>query len=384
MARHTARLGAGILVGGLLALGASVASREIMRRAGTRLIDWEAVREIAHRRLGDAAAPIPAGQRAEAEAFYRATLLRIEPIVAEEIGSRLPEALETPAVVDRLQWVDLNLSTFRVLFERVERTLLAAQEGPDTPGRAVSRWLNRTVGNQQLGFMLAFLGRKVLGQYDVSLLAAGPIRGRLHFVEPNIAATAAALRVPRDEFRTFIALHEATHAFEFEAHAWLRPYFAGLVAETVEQLATESGGLMGRVREAVAGGEGHWLERIMTPTQRETFGQTQALMSLLEGYSNHVMNAAGARILPGFRELHDRFERRGERRSGLERAILRLTGLDLKLEQYAAGERFADTVIAARGREFLNRVWEGPERLPSLDEIKNPDRWIARMEEPSS
>jgi coenzyme F420 biosynthesis associated uncharacterized protein len=381
MGRHTARLGAGILVGGLLALGASVASREIMRRAGTRLIDWEAVREIAHRRLGEAAAPIPPAQRAEAETFYRATLLRIEPIVAEEIGSQLPAALETPAVVDRLQWVDLNLATFRVLFERVERTLLAAQEGPDTAGRAVSRWLNRTVGNQQLGFMLAFLGRKVLGQYDVSLLAAGPIRGRLHFVEPNITATAAALRVPRDDFRTFIALHEATHAFEFEAHPWLRPYFAGLVAETVEQLATESGGLMGRLREAVAGGEGHWLERIMTPAQRSTFNRTQALMSLLEGYSNHVMNAAGARILPGFRELHDRFERRGERRSALERAILRLTGLDLKLEQYAAGERFADAVIAARDRQFLNQVWEGPDRLPSLDEIRHPDRWIARVEE---
>jgi coenzyme F420 biosynthesis associated uncharacterized protein len=380
MARNSARLGAGILVGGLLALGASVASREIMRRAGTRLIDWEAVRDIAHRRLGEAAAPLPQSQRAEAEAFYRSTLLRIEPIVAEEIGSELPEALETPAVVDRLQWVDLNLATFRVLFERVEKALLASQDGPDTAGRAMSRWVNRTVGNQQLGFMLAFLGRKVLGQYDVSLLAAGPVRGRLHFVEPNIVATAAALRVPRDEFRTFIALHEATHAFEFEAHAWLRPYFSGLVAETVEQLASESGGLMGRVREAVSGGEGHWLERIMTPGQRATFNRTQALMSLLEGYSNHVMNAAGARLLPNFAELHDRFERRGERRTGVERAIMRLTGLDLKMEQYAAGERFADRVIEARGRDFLNRVWTGPEQLPTLDEIREPDRWVARIE----
>ncbi len=380
MSRHSNRIGAGILVGGLLAFGASVASREIVRRAGTRLIDWEAVRAIAHRRLAEAAAPIPAAQRADAEAFYRATLLRIEPIVAEEIGADLPAALETPAVVDRLQWVDLNLATFKVLFERIERTLLATQEGPDTAGRAVSRWINRSVGNQQLGFMLAFLGRKVLGQYDVSLLAAGPTRGRLHFVEPNIIATAASMRVPRDEFRTFIALHEATHAFEFEAHAWLRPYFAGLVAETVEQLAVESGGLVGRVREAITGGDGHWIERILTPGQRETFNRTQALMSLLEGYSNHVMNAAGARILPGFAELHDRFERRGERRGAVERAIMRLTGLDLKMEQYAAGERFADRVIAERGRQFLNRVWSGPEMLPSLDEIRAPDLWIARVE----
>jgi len=380
MSKHSNRLGAGIVVGGLLAFGASVATREIVRRAGTRLIDWEAVRQIAHRRLAEAAAPLPAAQRAEAEAFYRATLLRIEPIVAEEIGSDLPAALETPAVVDRLQWVDVNLATFKVLFERIERTLLAGQEGPDTTGRAVSRWVNRSVGNQQLGFMLAFLGRKVLGQYDVSLLAAGPTRGRLHFVEPNIIATAAAMRVPRDEFRTFIALHEATHAFEFEAHAWLRPYFAGLVAETVEQLAAESGGLVGRVREAITGGEGHWIERILTPGQRQTFNRTQALMSLLEGYSNHVMNAAGARILPGFAELHDRFERRGERRGAVERAIMRLTGLDLKMEQYAAGERFADRVIAERGRQFLNRVWSGSEMLPSLDEIRAPDLWIARVE----
>jgi coenzyme F420 biosynthesis associated uncharacterized protein len=380
MARHTGRLGAGFVVGGLLALGASVASREIMRRAGTRLIDWETVREIAHRRLGDAAAPIAARDRAEADAFYRATLKRIEPVVAEEIGSQLPAALETPAVVDRTEWIDLNLATFRVLFDRIERALLESQRGPDNAGRAVSRWLNRSVGNQQLGFMLAFLGRKVLGQYDVSLLAAGPTRGRLHFVEQNITATAQTLRVPRDDFRTFIALHEVTHAFEFEAHPWVRPYFAELVAETVEQLATETGGLAGRLRDAIGGGDGHWLERIMTPRQRDTFQRTQALMSLLEGYSNHVMNAAGAKILPGFAELHDRFERRGERRSGVERAIMRLTGLDLKMEQYAAGERFADAVIAQRGRAFLNRVWTGPDMLPTLDEIRSPERWIARVD----
>ena len=380
MARNTGRLGAGIVVGGLLAFGASVASREIMKRAGTRLIDWDTVREIAHRRLGDAAAPLSAAEREEAEAFYRATLIRIEPTVAEEIGSGLPAALETPAVVDRGQWIDLNLVTFRVLFERIERALLESQKGPDTPGRAVSRWVNRSVGNQQIGFMLAFLARKVLGQYDVSLLAAGPTRGRLNFVEQNITASAAALNILRDDFRTFIALHEVTHAFEFEAHPWLRPYFADLVGETVEQLASETGGMAGRLREALGGGEGHWLERIMTPRQRDTFQRTQALMSVLEGYSNHVMNAAGARILPNFQELHDRFERRGERRGSVERAIMRLTGLDLKMEQYVAGERFADAVIAQRGRDFLNRLWIGPEMLPTLAEIKAPDTWVARMD----
>jgi coenzyme F420 biosynthesis associated uncharacterized protein len=371
----------GILVGGLLAMGATVAQRELMRRAGTRLIDWEAMRGIARRRLGSEDGRLSAAERQAAEDFYRDELLRIEPVVAAEIGAELPRALEMPAVIDRREWIDLNLATFEGLFERVERAMAVAASD-DTPGRALARIVNRSLGNQQIGLLLAFLARKVLGQYDVSLLAAGPAsRGRLHFVEPNIAATAGAMRLPLDQFRTFIALHEATHAFEFEAYPWLRDHFAGLVAESIDRLTAESGGLATRLRAALASrGPGHWLERMMTPAQLETFQRTQALMSLLEGYSNHVMHAVGERLLPGFQALHDRFERRNERRGGIERMIGRLIGLDLKMEQYAAGERFVDAVLAARDRAFLNRVWTGPEQLPSLDEIAAPMRWIERIE----
>jgi coenzyme F420 biosynthesis associated uncharacterized protein len=371
----------GIVVGGLLGMGATVVQRELVRRAGTRLIDWESVRQIARRRLGVAGAPMSAADRAAAEAFYRAELLRIEPMVAEAIGAELPHALETPAVIDRLEWIDLNLATFEQLFGRVERIVSEATNGVDTPGRAIARILNRSLGNQQLGLLMAFLARKVLGQYDVSLLAAAPAtRGRLNFVEPNITASAAVLGVPLTQFRTFIALHEATHAFEFEAYPWLRDHFAASVGEAIEQLATDTGGLGERLRTAMRGRSGHWLERMMTPHQLAAFHRTQALMSLLEGYSNHVMNEAGERLLPGFARLHERFERRNEARGALERAILRLTGLDLKMEQYVAGERFVAAVLAARDRAFLNRVWEGPANLPDLAEIRQPQRWIDRIE----
>jgi coenzyme F420 biosynthesis associated uncharacterized protein len=382
MTRNASRLGLGIVVGSALALGASVAQRELLRRAGTQLIDWETVRGIARRRLGRDAAPLSPASRAAAESFYREVLLRIEPVVADEIGATLPAALETPAVVDRAGWIDLNLATFETLFDRLERIIAAQQTGEDTAGRALARIVNRKLGNQQLGFLMAFLARKVLGQYDISLLAAGPeVRGRLHFVEPNIVAAANAMRLPHDEFRTFIALHEATHAFEFEAYPWLRDHFAGLVSESIEQLATDSSGLFGRFQQALARrGDGHWLERVMSPQQLATFRQTQAVMSLLEGYSNHVMNAAGEQLLPGFKQIHDRFERRNTGRGSMERAIMRLTGLDLKMEQYEAGERFVVAVIDQRDRAFLNQVWQGPENLPSLDEIRAPERWIERME----
>jgi coenzyme F420 biosynthesis associated uncharacterized protein len=371
----------GIVVGGLLAMGATVVQRELLRRAGTRLIDWEAVRQIARRRLGSAGAPLSAADRSAAEAFYRAELLRIEPFVAEAIGSELPQSLETPAVIDRLEWIDLNLATFEQLFGRVERIVAENMTGADTPGRAFARIVNRSLSNQQLGLLMAFLARKVLGQYDVGLLAAAPAaRGRLNFVEPNITASAALLDVPLAQFRTFIALHEATHAFEFEAYPWLRDHFAASVGEAIERLATDTGGLGERLRGAIRGQGGHWLERMMTPHQLTAFRRTQALMSLLEGYSNHVMNDAGERLLPGFARLHERFERRNEARGALERAILRITGLDLKMEQYVAGERFVEAVLKARDRAFLNRVWDGPANLPDLDEIRSPARWIDRIE----
>ena len=79
MTRNASRLGMGIVVGGLLAMGATVAQREIMRRAGTRLIDWETVRGIARRRLGADGAPLRTEVHDAAEDFYRDALLRIEP-----------------------------------------------------------------------------------------------------------------------------------------------------------------------------------------------------------------------------------------------------------------------------------------------------------------
>jgi len=381
MARFASRVGIGLVVGGLLVMGASVAQRELLRRAGTRLIDWEAVRQIARRRLGTAGAPLSAAEQARAEAFYADALHRIQPLIAAEIGQPLPEALERPVVIDRRQWVDLNLSTFETLFGRLERLVIEEAGHPSTPARALARIVNRSIGNQQLGFLLAFLGRRVLGQYEVALLAASPAaRGRLHFVEPNVATTAAALHLDPDGLRTMVALHEATHAYEFEAYPWIRSHFAELVTETLERLATDTGDLGTRVKAAIGQRGGHWLERLMTPSQLDVFNRTQALMSLLEGYSNHVMQAVGDRVLPGFTELHDRFERRNETRGAIERAILRVTGLDLKLEQYAAGERFVEGVITARGPELLRKVWTGPETLPSLEEIHQPPAWVARME----
>jgi uncharacterized protein (DUF2342 family) len=92
------------------------------------------------------------------------------------------------------------------------------------------------------------------------------------------------------------------------------------------------------------------------------------------------MNAVGRRLLPNYQLIHDRVEHRQRQRSQAEVLFLKITGLALKMEQYKLGERFVDHVVRERGIAFVNRAWEAPEALPTEAEIRDPGRWIGRME----
>ena len=140
------------------------------------------------------------------------------------LRTELPGVVERTGVVDRAGWVRANTASFASLIGKLEHDLLD-QVVPVGGGFTVAAMAlaNRWITTRQLGVLLGFMGQRVLGQYDLALLSAEAAPGRLLFVEENIRQTAKALGVPLASFRTWIALHETTHAFEFEAHPWLRP-----------------------------------------------------------------------------------------------------------------------------------------------------------------
>ena len=71
--------------------------------------------------------------------------------------------------------------------------------------------------------------------------------------------------------------------------------------------------------------------------------------------------------------------------SGATRAFQKLIGLEAKLRQYHDGEQFLEAIEKADPAN-VSRLWRGPEWLPSIDEIRNPEKWLARTvaEEPPS
>ena len=381
---------AGFLVGSALGAAATVLGRRAELAARRGLVDWSQAERIAIGRLRSAPGALTPAELRATEPEYAAAMATIVPRLSQALGAELPGVVERSGVTDRAGWVRANVTTFASLIGTLEDELLdQVMPAGGGLGKATMALANRWVTTRQLGFLLGFMGSKVLGQYDLALLSAESTPGRLLFVEENIRHTARVLDVPLGPFRTWIALHETTHAFEFEAHPWLRPYLADRLERQLRLFSREASGLgqealksFGRSLRGESGKDApeHWIERLMTDEQRRLFRETQAVMSLLEGFSDYVMDEVGRDVVPGVERISAKFhERRNARRSPFERAVMRLTGMDVKMEQYRSGERFVRAIAAVGGASALRRLWEGPESMPRGDEIAHPELWLGRV-----
>jgi coenzyme F420 biosynthesis associated uncharacterized protein len=377
---------AGFLIGSALGAAATIAGRHAEKAARRGLVDWPEVERIAIGRLRAAPGTLDPAELRATEPAYAAAMGRIVPALTAALGSPLPGVVERSGVVDRAGWVRANTGSFASLMSKLETDLLD-QVIPPGGGlaKATMALANRWVTTRQLGFLLGFMGTRVLGQYDLALLSTEAAPGKLLFVEENIRATARSLNVPIGPFRTWIALHETTHAFEFEAHPWLRPYLAERLERQLTLFGKDARGLgrealrgLGRSLRGERGGE-HWIEAMMGPEQKLLFREVQAVMSLLEGFSDYVMDEVGRDLVPGVEQISARFHERRTKRTAFERSMLRLTGMDLKMEQYKKGERFVRAIADRRGSAALARLWEGPHTLPRDGEIDSPERWIRRV-----
>lgn len=382
------RLAVGIVTGAVIGGWTAWQARKVtINNKQDQMIDWDRVRSIAisMNRGIRLSAPV----RIQLDREYQHLIEGTIPLISGYTGMTLPSELEQVYAFDRVDWIEANVDAFKVMFEPIERlggtSLL--------PGRLGDLWsgVNQTVLSAELGFMLGYLARRVLGQYDLALLGREPLEspGKLYFVQPNIAGIERALGVPPEQFRLWLALHEATHAFEFECHPWVRTamndmlerYF-NLLTEDVEYLkrGTEAIRMFWDRARSPSSDGGSWIELVMSEDQRRLFAEMQALMAVIEGYSNHIMNAVGHDLMPDFDLIRSRFEQRLQNRSPAEQIFARVTGLDIKLEQYRLGEAFIDHVVEARDHDFARRVWERRENVPTLQELDDPGSWIRRID----
>jgi len=236
----------------------------------------------------------------------------------------------------------------------------------------------------ELGAVLGFLARRVLGQYEL-VLPGGDDGDAIYLVGGNVMWMERRFAFRPSEFRLWIALHECTHRLQFVGVPWMSDYFYSLVSSLVESAVPEPG-RMGRIMEefrraSATGeplvGEAGLFGLFANDTQRDLIDKVQALMSLLEGHGHVVMDRIGSDLLT----TQDRMTAvlRQRRKDPRTAAFLRLTGLEMKMRQYEQGERFVLEVERQAGWSTLDRAWQGSGYLPTRSEIEDPQLWLERV-----
>jgi coenzyme F420 biosynthesis associated uncharacterized protein len=230
----------------------------------------------------------------------------------------------------------------------------------------------------------------VLGQYDISLLDAER-EPRLLLLAPNIAQAARNLSLDREEFTSWVAIHEVTHAIQFGGAPWLREHLAGILRELLDgmQVGVRFAGLpslpnaadLRSLVDRLRSGE---LLRIGLGEERWALVEAmQTTMSLIEGHAEHVMDAVGADVLPSLEKMRTAMDKRRRNRAWPWRIVERLLGLEMKMRQYEVGRSFCDEVVEVGGPRALTRVWESSYMLPTAQELAQPSRWLERTHVPS-
>jgi len=341
------------------------------------MVDWSLARQVAR---------LAAGQGADEAPPFDVAALSAE--MEGSVAGYTQLALATPTppaeTVSRAEWAAANLDALAHILDPVAARLddRLAFAGPLAGALRIGASATLAA---EAGLVMGYMSQRVLGQYDVSLLG-GDTEPRLLFVAPNLSQAVRELDVDADSFGRWICAHELTHVFQFQGVPWLREHMSGLLRRYVATLEV-------RIERGSAGGlpsmpdpaklveafrEGGLAALVQTSEQRALMEEIQAAMSVIEGYSEHVMDAIAAEVIPAHERLREAMDRRRRSRSAPERIIERLLGFDVKLRQYELGKRFSDAVAERAGIERLNRVWAAPEALPTLSELDRPDAWLDR------
>jgi coenzyme F420 biosynthesis associated uncharacterized protein len=333
-----------------------------------RLVDWDDVRRIAVSRTGDPGRG--AGINVEAlESAYTEMAARVAPFMTEVCQVPLT-AYPRFIALDRRGFIDANLGMVQRLLAPVERIRATIPE-------SLATGMSRRVLDRYVGELFGLMSRRVLGQYD-PVLALEDIPGTprqasaLYLVEPNIAGIERELHLADTDLRPWLILHELTHAWQFEVHPWLGEHLESLMRGLMLDALSADGKTLRPSRQMI----GKLPETVREQVQ--TVRHVQAVMSVLEGYSNFLMHRAGRGAIRGSERLEAAMHQRRRQRGPIERLILAITGLEMKMRQYEVGEQFAVGVVDRAGLNALNRVWESAEMMPTLDELRHPERWVRR------
>jgi putative hydrolase len=307
--------------------------------------------------------------------------------------------------VNRTQWTLRTLEHFKPLFERLAQTLrqnrddesatdeLDGLSADDPLGflAPMMQMIEPMMLGMTAGSMVGHLAMRSFGQYDLPIPRPG---NEIMLVPANIDEFGQEWSLPEDQLHLWMCLHEVAH------HAVLsiphvRDRLTALIQEYVAGFQTDPHALENKLTELdLSGPEGLagvqnvfsdpevLLGAIQSPSQRELLPRIEALVAVIAGYVDHLMDQIGSTLITSYDQVTEALRRRRVQADPSDRFVERLLGLELTQEQYDRGAAFVDGVLERAGPEGLARVWTSERELPTPAEVDAPGLWLARIDLP--
>lgn len=307
--------------------------------------------------------------------------------------------------VNRTRWVMDTLDAYRPLVERLAAALgppeAESDDEPMEPGDPMADMFSGMLEMFQpmvlamtAGSMVGHLARRTFGQYDLPI--PRPITGadadELLLVVPNLDEFGSEWSLAPEDLRLWICVHEVAH------HAVLgvphvRARMDDLLLRYVSSFRNDPSALEDRIGQIdlsdpsalanlqeVIGSPDVILGAITSPEQVALRPQLEALVAVVEGVVDHVVDVVGGELIASYPMLTEALRRRRVEAAEADRFVERLFGLELTQATYDRGSAFVAGVLERAGQEGLRRLWDGAEMLPTPAEVNAPGLWLARID----
>jgi len=296
-------------------------------------------------------------------------------------------------VIGRRRWIVSTMSGWGWLLTLVasrlssEVTSFASERGEEVnPMGAVMGQIAPLLLGMQAGTLIGQLARDALGRYDPAIPREDD--GHLFFVSSTVNEVADGYGFDRDTFRRWLALEDVARHTATRVSPWIDRYSRSLFVELVESLEIDASDLERKLADLQSRGpealqEGFdtsdMLPIVQTPRHTKALDTLRAFTAVIEGYARHVANAVSEEVVGDSARIEKGMQRRSASPTA-GRAMLRaMLGLTFDPLLAQSGVTFCNAVVELRGIPSLNRLWEAPDNLPTLTEIRDPFQWIERV-----
>ncbi len=358
---------------------------------------WESARQLAMSIATDGQSEpnVDPVERIGIEQIARVADLHVADItgLSTSVSGRAVVALPS----NRTGWVLQTLEDYRPLVERLAAALGPPSGGADPMGGMFAGMLQMfqpMVLAMTAGSMVGHLAQRSLGQYDLPIPRPATSGGtdELLLVVPNLDAFAEEWSLARDDLRLWICVHEIAHHAVFGV-PHVRARMDTLLDRHVSSFRNDPHTLEDRIGaidpadpDALAGLQDLMgspeliLGAISSPEQQALRPQLEALVAVVVGVVDHVLDEVGGKLIPTYSMLTEALRRRRVEAADSDRFVERLFGLELTQATYDRGSGFVEGVIERAGTEGLRRLWTDDASLPTPPEVDAPGLWLARLD----